>query len=430
MTSHSPEFERGLIGCALTDADRVMFLAQEEGVGRDWFYQPQHAALWGIMADMFGAGRPIDLMTVCDRVRANKAEEAVGGESNIERMIDNAPTVHHAEYFIEELRKHRARRVIYRMCREAAEASKDAERDPADVLAELLRSAVDLGAKRERRTPAAIAAEIETQWQNALQGVTTGVMTPWPSVNKLLGGAQPREVTLVAGRGGMGKSSLLATWVEFLGRSGVPIGYLPFEDGIVRTTKRLAGIWGQFSVFHCDRGQSPETTVRAAVEHVKHVTARPVHMEDRPMTAAQILGWGMTMRARHGIKAIFIDAFKDVLRTRQDVEADNVLSTELTNVARRLDIPAIVCHHIRKGGVHEGRFTRLTDEDLRGSGKIKDDARQVMILQCENVGSPSSPQLEFELEIAKSNFGPTGSVKMERISKFTQWVERKDTCAD
>jgi replicative DNA helicase len=140
------------------------------------------------------------------------------------------------------------------------------------------------------------------------------------------------------------------------------------------------------------------------------------------MYTEQIVAWTIQMKARFDIQALFVDAFKDIQRrnTLEFVAEDDRVSGALCNLARRVDIPLIIVHHIKKT---DNPVCQI--EDIRGSGRISDDARQILILQ-KKVRNDNDP--EFFLDIAKNNNGPTGIVRMVReaaIQRFTEFEEPK-----
>ena len=67
---NSAPAERGLLGAALLDAERVIDLAIERQIIPGAFYYRNHQMLWEVLLDMHSRSLMVDLLTVCDRLRA------------------------------------------------------------------------------------------------------------------------------------------------------------------------------------------------------------------------------------------------------------------------------------------------------------------------------------------------------------------------
>ena len=110
---HSEEAERGVLGSALIDAERVVDLCIEKRLTPESFYAPAHRVLFEVLLEMTNDHRPIDLLTVGEKLRAVNQLDAIGGESYLEQLIDSTPTSAHAEYYIDIVRqKHLLRCII------------------------------------------------------------------------------------------------------------------------------------------------------------------------------------------------------------------------------------------------------------------------------------------------------------------------------
>jgi replicative DNA helicase len=200
------------------------------------------------------------------------------------------------------------------------------------------------------------------------------------------------------------------------------VAWLPFEDGLDRTYARLSSIDGEFSSFQLDVGNATPEELETAQYHLDRVLALPIFMEERHMYADQIFSWTMRQVAVNGIGVLFLDAWKDILRKKHDLGEDEAMSRTMCELARRAGIPVVINHHVRKGIAGEDR-SDLSEADIRGTGQIANDARQIIILQNRLA---ADGQEEFEFDLAKNSYGPTGRYPMVRVSKFNKWVEPGD----
>ena len=110
---HSEDAERAVLGCALQDASRILDLCIERQITVESFYVQTHQALFETMLGLHSARKPVDLVTVVDRLRENRQLDGVGGEEELARLIDGTPTTAHADYYIQLVYdNHLLRRII------------------------------------------------------------------------------------------------------------------------------------------------------------------------------------------------------------------------------------------------------------------------------------------------------------------------------
>jgi hypothetical protein len=95
--------ERGVLGAALLDADKVMtFAVNRKKLLPDAFYHPPHALLWKVLMTMADEKRPIDVLTVAEKLGQTGLEK-IGGTTYLNGLLDSIPTAAHAEYYVDIL---------------------------------------------------------------------------------------------------------------------------------------------------------------------------------------------------------------------------------------------------------------------------------------------------------------------------------------
>ena len=134
------------------------------------------------------------------------------------------------------------------------------------------------------------------------------------------------------------------------------------------------------------------------------------------------------MKAKHGIEAVFVDAFKDVARRANGVEGDNEVIAGCCEMAHRLKVRVILTHHVRKAssGLKDNRWAtwNIDPADLRGSGRVWDDSRMVIALQMYPEGSQEQETFNYQLHLMKANHGLGGRRSPVERSKWMTWHEK------
>jgi replicative DNA helicase len=407
--------EDQLIGMCLTDPESTVFQACEAGIDKDWFFQSEAEHAFRVVLDMYVNQREISLPTVIERAQEMKVKLPL---EYAQRCIDACP-VYNMPSVIDKMREMFLRRAMVEQGKWIKNYASIMEEMPEESIGKAICTLADYTATHQSMTKEQIRAAIVGRYKAAATGGTSGIPTPWPKINKTLGGLVPSQVAVFAGRGGIGKSQASATLVHHLGSTGIPVGYLPFEDGVERTWARLAGIEGKYSTFRMDTGAS-EAECSVAEQYIEQVMKYPIHMEDRPMSADQVMAWAIHQKVKNKIQLLVIDAFKDLRRKTRDVAEDDSMSQTITQIARRLNIPVWISHHVRKFDSSKNT-EKLTQDDIRGSANIVNDARVLIV--CQN-WKDEHDAMHFSFDVVKNNNGPCPvSIPMERVSNHNYWRE-------
>lgn len=205
------------------------------------FYGDAHARAWGAMVSLRIEGRPVDLATVCNRLRERDDLESVGGVKAIADLASggfdepDAELVHAHALIVREM-AHR-RRIVDALQVQLGEAYSGRTSHPAFV--EGVEGAV-FNATRGFETAsegvdlASLVAAEEVRLGEIDAGRVSSGGLPFglASLDLKMGGGAPGETTIVAGRPAMGKTSLLlaiARNVAASNHDGIERGVLIFS---------------------------------------------------------------------------------------------------------------------------------------------------------------------------------------------------------
>ena len=102
---NSPESEAGVLGSILQDPLRVLDLCIQHKLHVDCFHAPANRVIFTEMGNLLGKGKPVDILTVTDRLVLTGKVGQAGGSTALEDLIDKTPTSAHAGHYIEEVMK-------------------------------------------------------------------------------------------------------------------------------------------------------------------------------------------------------------------------------------------------------------------------------------------------------------------------------------
>ena len=84
---HSEDAERAVLGCALQDAARILDLCIERQISAGSFYVQRHQSLFDTMMALHADRKPVDFVTVTERLRETALLDSVGGEDELARRL-------------------------------------------------------------------------------------------------------------------------------------------------------------------------------------------------------------------------------------------------------------------------------------------------------------------------------------------------------
>jgi replicative DNA helicase len=392
---YSEEAERGVLGSALIDSDRVMDMLQTMSITEDSFYIPAHRLLFETLCEMHNASKRIDLLTVGEALKTSGRLPALGGYSFLEGLIDGTPTAAHAEYYAEiVVKKHKLRRIIT----QAAESIDkcQADKDPDEIIAEATSGLSGI----EVRETVQSDDDIIRHHEEAMRGNPNCIPTPFESLTRRTGGVRRGMVTVMTGRSKSGKSMLKSFWIRQLAEQGYRGVDFCFEDRWEISKKRIASI-GKYSISELDAGGRYvldtstgkfhwfpvfQNQIDEEREALAEVSKLPIWFFDKKITAKQLHSVIAKYKRQHDIQYAFIDGAKDMKRPSgkyNDCGFEEEVSQAMTEIAAEFDIALIAIHHLTK--IEDKDL--ITPNSIRGSGNIVADSRCVYAVQGDRNGA-------------------------------------------
>jgi len=94
---HSQEAETSIIGAILIDKDAIISVA--EFLRPEHFYNENHGSIFKAILDLYEERSPIDIVTVGDKLKKNRALSKVGGSAFLVELVNSVPTAANAEKY-------------------------------------------------------------------------------------------------------------------------------------------------------------------------------------------------------------------------------------------------------------------------------------------------------------------------------------------
>ncbi len=298
--------------------------------------------------------------------------------------------------------RRRVREAAHRIARmtEQGTSIEDLEREAQTLLGRALQGA-------RVSEPRSQVERMEQLLDEIAAGVTTKgvVTTPWPDLNRILGGIEPGNLVLIGARPSMGKSAFALQLAQHIARQHGPVLLASLEMNEREMTRREVA----------QKVQANSKSLNEA--HVTRAIAQacPLYLYTENRGVDDLAALTATFQSQHpDLAAIFVD-YLGLLQTgtpTQSTEAElSYISRSLKRLAERHQVPVFAIHQLNRG-VEARPDKRPQLSDLRGSGAIEQDANVVMFLYRPGYYAGRADDPEAQVRVAKARDGATYSVQL------------------
>lgn len=446
LPPNSPEAEEGVLGCVLLDPKACLPLCVEKmrGDGAEVFYSLPHQTLYNCLQTMFECGDVIDLITLHNMLKLQGTLEEVGGLNYLSALPDKVPSTANLGYYIDILvEKWKLRRAI----KIATNIVAGAYEGVADVDAFLDKAESDIlsirqfaaGAERKSIKESVRTCMDTLEVWHERKGGLIGLSTGFTDLDKMTGGLVNGEMTVIAARPSMGKTSLAMNIAEHVSMTlGLPVGVFSLEMSTDSLVMRLLCSRARVSMstardgFLADRDFPKLTGVAGKLSHA------PIYIEDLAgLTVMELKARARRMAQQYGIKLFVVDYLQLLHATinGQRLEKREREVSECSSgckaVAKELGVPVIVLSQLNRELEKFDKRRKPRLSDLRESGSIEQDADAVGLLyEPETEEDEDNPiVIPINLIIAKQRNGPVGEINFtffKNITRFESMARKID----
>lgn len=441
---HNEEAERGVLGCALLDFQRVIDLCVLHKITPDAFYVPQHRLIYETLLVMNQSGRPADLLSVNGRMRTDGLIDRLDHPGYLDELVDSTPTAAHAEYYIQEVRERFILRTMIERAREIIDECYETTEDADDVLSQAEERFFEISDNLQNASSRSwndiLDAEMNeiNRLQDEGRGMT-GLMSGYNNIDKLLMGFQPADMIILAARPSMGKTALALNIAERVAterygdrkKHGVAIFSLEMSsEALVR---RLLCSRARVESQMLRGGYLPKKSHAQLMDAANSLKDAPLYIDDAAgLSALEVRSRARRIKSRHDIELIIVDYLQMMhypgagRESRQQEVA--AISNCMKAMAKELRVPVLMLSQLSRAP--ESRSDGKPKlSDLRDSGSIEQDADVVLMLRRPSRYENDERKDDLELaivEVAKHRNGPTGEIHLNFEESYTRFEDRED----
>jgi replicative DNA helicase len=310
-------------------------------------------------------------------------------EGSAEIALKNPATGGNIEAAVQNLKSNYERRQTAAIYQEAAmlAAKQDAltAQSYADAKLEDLRKGMNYKDKRLEVIQSSYELTSRIMNRDKTKEVT-GVDTGFSNLNLLTSGWQPKTMTVIAARPGMGKTTYTIQSAIAAAMEGHPVLYFSCGDtGAEQLYQKAACVLANIAPGNLRKGMFTDADRDAIVNAYGKISDLPLTVYDNSLWNGTVGGIRDIARraSREWTKTglIVVDYIQQVepeRPSRDRVENIRMVSAGLQKLAKQLDVPLISISQLSRG--IEARNTEPRLSDLRGSGDIEQDADLIFFI--------------------------------------------------
>lgn len=430
LLPHNAEAEEAVLGGILVDPDQLINV----DLRPDDFYIRRHGWIFEAIKNLDARGAKPDIVTLSDElVRMGRLKE-VGGAAALTGLINATPTSIHTAHYARIVHfKSVLRQQIQAATAITAYSYKPDPEDDAELV--VAKNAATLAGASPARAGSIVSAEdilaglLDDIATASLAGGVVGVPTGLTDLDSKLGGLQRSDLIIVAGRPGMGKTSLAMGIVDKVASRGGRCLVFSLEMSAKQLMLRLVSSRTGIETQKIKSGQLKKDSEEwlKVLSSANELAALPIHIDDTgAITASQLCNRARKHHMQHGVDLIVVDHLTLLGSDNQKLNFHQTISQHtkmIKSLAKEFNIPVVILAQLNRS-VEQRADKRPMLSDLRESGAIEEDADVVLLLYRDDVYNPETELKNLaEIIIAKHRNGATGVVSAYFRKHLTQFVD-------
>ena len=433
--------EKTILGAILLDNSAHSEAAEK--LDSEDFSLDSHRRIFMRMTGLMDEQREVDIVTLANELARNKEIESVGGVAYLASLTEGLPRRPVIEEYIRIVKDKSLLRKLMGICSMAIARAADQGESALDVLGaaesqlmEVTEKGLTHGFQSLDQIVQHSFGTIDNLYKQSRE--VTGLATDFTELDRLTSGLQKGELIIIAARPSMGKTALainIAQNAAINHQAIVAVFSLEMSKESLLRRMLASQAWvDQRKLQTGFLGREDQEKLQNALGQL--VESR-MHIDDSAgISLAEMRAKARRLKQNEkGLDLIVVDYLQLMSATvpssgkrnyenrTQEVSA---ISRGLKALAKELNVPVVALSQLSRASERRGDDKRPMLSDLRESGSIEQDADVVAFIHREAYykrGEELSEdeKAKSEIIVAKQRNGPTDTVYLNFVSKYTRF---------
>lgn len=428
---HSIEAEQSVIGSMIMDREAIVVAS--EILHAEDFYGKQYGIVFEAMVELNDEGKPVDLVTLQDRLREKDVPPEVSSLEFVRDLITAVPTSANIRHYANIVSEKALLRKLIRLNEEIANTCYVGKENLETILEDTEKRVFDLIQRRNtgdfvpiREVVMEVMNKIEIASRN--NGVVTGIPTGFIDLDYRTAGLQPSDLILVAARPSMGKTAFVLNIAQYVAfKQNLSVAVFSLEMSKEQLVNRLFSLESKVDSQHIRTGNLSDTEWEKLIESAGIIGKSNLIIDDTPgITVSELRSKCRKYKLEHDLKLIIIDYLQLMSGSGRNTDSRQQeisdISRSLKALGRELGVPVVALSQLSRA-VEQRPDHRPMLSDLRESGAIEQDADVVMFIYRDDYYNKDTEMKGVaEIIIAKQRNGPIGTVNLAWLPDYTKFA--------
>ena len=405
----------------------------------DMFYKETHKFIFDACLNVFKKINKTDLITVTEYLRSNNSLDLAGGPLYITQLCDTSASFQMIEHYALIVKQKYLQREYIRVSTELRDMAFNDTYDIADVADYAEMSLLEISDKIHKKEPIKLGKLVDGVIDIIQKLINreislTGIPTGFTQMDRVTGGFKSKELIIIAGRPGMGKTALALQIAKNTAELNNPVGFFSCEmsdDSLAR--RYLSNVSGKSYV--------ELLTAKCNIDHLlatsEQLLKLGIYIDDTSnISLLELRSKTRKLLLKYSIKMVIVDYLQLMKGEGQSREQEvSYISRGLKAIAKDMDIPVIALSQINRES-ESRKEKRPQLSDLRESGAIEQDADMVLLVYrpayykfrtVVSDGTEISTEGLMIVDIAKNRNGATGEFNLKHNISLSEIIQEAET---
>lgn len=433
-TLHDKKAEVAVLGAMMTDRAVIPRVVSALGNTSEPFFTTDHQLIYRAILSSYERHSQVDPVLAANELEKIDQLNRAGGAVYLYDLQAQIVETESTELYAKIVQEKWLRRQLVRAGQRINMLANDQEQELSDVLSQAQEEVFRLSHSDAKRSSVSIAPlvrevlkEIEDSYgkEHKILGISTGFF----NLDVMTSGLQPGDLSIIAARPSMGKSTLVLNIAQNIARNNLPVLIFSLEMPARHVVMRMLAAEAEIDFGRLRTGRLSDEHWESLAQATSRLISSPIFINDaRGLSVQELRTEGRRMKAEYdNLSTIFVDYLQLLSSSSKYFarwEEISDISQSLKTLAWELDVPVVACSQLSRE-VERRPDKRPQLSDLRESGAIEQDADVVAFLYREDYYDDQTEEDQglADLIFRKQRNGPTGTIQLEFHKKLMRFSD-------
>lgn len=428
----SIEAEQAVLGSVLIDPEvlsTVLTLVRSE-----YFYLPQHRAIFDVLVSLDTLGSKIDALIVLERLKENGSFDDAAGKNYLVQLAQAVPSTANIENYCKIVKDKFYLRTLISVSRDTIEDATSGSLEADKILDAAEQRIYDIRKGKTSGGFQRLSDVISNEVYPTLHNITSenaeeykGIPTGFSKLDEMISGLNRSDLILIGARPAMGKTSFALNIARNVAMRGKRTVFFSLEMSNEQLASRVLSTEARVESNKLRSGNISQEEWMRIAEATALLSSCELYFDDTStITVPEMKAKIRRMKNVDCIIVDYLGLMQSAKKSENRVQEVTEITRSLKLLAKDLKIPVVVCCQLSRGPEKNGKASnRPSLSDLRDSGSIEQDADIVLMLYREGYYKNDKKDAEdvdmtkADVDIAKNRHGPTDRVKLHWDAQYT-----------